>query len=62
MDMRHHIVPQLFFLLRGQLIVHLIPMGLHLVDLLLCDRQSKFHLRPRQRNPQPVPGGEFFVR
>lgn len=62
MDMCHYIVPQLFFLLRSQLIVHLVPMCLHLVDLFLRNGQPQFHLRPRQRNPQPVPGGKFLVR
>ena len=62
MDMAHHIVPQLFFLLFGQLEIDVGDVRLKLGNLLIGDLQAEFLLRLRQRHPQLPPGLELVLR
>ena len=60
-DVGHHVMAELPLLLLGQVIVDVVLLPLQLVDLPLGDGQAQFLLRPGQGNPQPAPGGEFFI-
>ena len=61
-DMSHHVMAQLPLVLRCSGEVHVVNIGLHLVNLLLCDGKTQLHLRTGKGNPQPAPCGEFFYR
>ena len=60
-DMRHHIVADFLFPLRGDFIVNVLRMGLQLRDLLVGNRQAELLLGLRERDPQLPPGAELIV-
>ncbi|MPM56874.1 hypothetical protein SDC9_103690 [bioreactor metagenome] len=60
-NMRHDVMAQLLFLLRGDIVVNVVQMGLQLVNLYLADGQAKLHLRSGQGHPKPAPGGKFPI-
>ena len=61
MDVRHHVMAQALLLGLGHIVVDIVLVGLQLIDLRLGHRQAQLHLRPGQGDPEPAPGGEFFV-
>jgi len=61
-DMRHNVMPHLFFAFRRHVIIDIVSISLQLSDLLVCYRQAKLLFRLCKSNPQTSPGFEFFVR
>jgi len=61
-DVGHHVVAQLAFVAGRSLEVHVVHMGLQLVDLALGNRQAQLGLRLGQRNPEPPPRAELALR
>ena len=60
-NMSHDVVAQLLLFFRRHLVVDIVYVGLQLLHLLLRNRQTKLHLRPRKSHPQPAPGRKLFV-
>ena len=61
MNVCHHIVTKLSFETGGNIKINIVSGAAHFVQLHVSDMQSKFLLRLRQCNPQPPPGGMFFL-
>ena len=60
--MGHYVVAHQFFPLPGHLVINILLMGLHLVNLFLCDPQPQLFFCLCQGDPKPSPGTEFHVR
>ena len=54
-NVRHHIMPNLFFPRCDHIVIDGAYMRGQLVHLRLRDGQAQIVLRPRQRNPEPAP-------
>ena len=59
--MGHDVMAHFFFPRPRHVIINIRNVGLHLVDLLLRDRQAQLHLCLSQRDPQLPPGGKFHI-
>ena len=63
MHMGHHVMTQLFLFRCCHVIIDIVDVRFHLSDHLVGDLgQSQLLFRPRQRDPEPAPGGEFLIR
>ena len=62
MHVSHHIVPQLFFVLRRAVKVNVVQMGAHFIELHFGNGQPQLPLALREPEPQPAPGGELMLR
>ena len=60
-NVRHHIVAELFLVGGGLFVVHFIGVRLHFLNLLIGNRQAGALFGFGQGNPESVPGAEFFV-
>ena len=61
-DVGHHVMAQLLFVLGGLVVINVGEVGLQLLHLLGGHRQAQLHLGPGQGDPQPPPGRELLVR
>ena len=60
-DVRHHVVADLFFPRAYDLIVDVVKVCAHLTDLFLRDVETQFLLGLCQIYPEPPPGGELVI-
>ena len=61
-NMCHNVMAHFLLALLRHFIINVVDVGFHLVDLLLCNRQTKLLLSLRERNPKTAPGGELHIR
>ena len=61
-NMCHNVMAHFLLALLCHFIINVVDVGFHLVDLLLCNRQTKLLLSLRERNPKTAPGGKLHIR
>ncbi len=58
---RHHVVAHDLFTGLCHIVIDIVPVGLHLGNLLFGDGKAQFLFRLRERDPEPSPGPVFLV-